>query len=75
MHRATVGFIIKHTFYVQISFPENSAVYEIMWKKYGAAKQVTDGNIKRRMLIARYLSKSTNTHSEYVILIAFPWQQ
>ena len=28
-----------------------------------------------RMLIARWIPKATNTHSEYVILIAFPPQQ
>jgi len=28
-----------------------------------------------RMLIARWILKATNTHSEYVILIAFPLQQ
>jgi hypothetical protein len=28
-------------------FPENRPVYEIMWKKYGTARQVIDGNITR----------------------------
>jgi hypothetical protein len=33
----------KHTFHVQyIFFPENRAVYEIMWKKYCTSWQVTD---------------------------------
>ena len=29
----------------------------------------------RRMRIPCWITKATNTHSEYVILIAFPWQQ
>ena len=28
-----------------------------------------------RMSIARWIPKVTNTHSEYAILIAFPWKQ
>jgi hypothetical protein len=31
--------------------------------------------IKWRMRIARWIPKATNTHSEYVILIAFPLKQ
>ena len=54
-------------------FRENLAVYEIMWK-----------NIVERgrslmtiwcMRIACWISKATNTHSQYVILVAFPLQQ
>jgi len=37
---------IKHTFYVQyIFFFDNRAIYEIMWRKYSKAGQVTDDNI------------------------------
>ena len=46
-----------------------------MWEKYFSARQVTDGNIIRRMRIACWIPKATNTHSVYVILIAFPLQQ
>jgi hypothetical protein len=54
-------------------FPlENNAFYEIMWKN----------NVERgwpqiiwRMRIACWMPKATDTHSEYVILIAFPLQQ
>ena len=35
----------------------------------------TDDNIKRRMCCASWTTKATDKHSEYVILIAFPWQQ
>ena len=32
--------------------PENRAVYDIIWKKYGTARHATDDNIIRRMRIA-----------------------
>jgi hypothetical protein len=44
-------------------------------EKYGTARQPTDDNIIRRMRFARCITKTTDTHSEYVILIAFPRQQ
>jgi hypothetical protein len=44
-------------------------------EKYGRARQATDDNITRRMRFACWITKATNTHSEYVILIAFPRQQ
>ena len=44
-------------------------------EKYGTAGQATDDNIIRRMRFARWSMKATNTHSEYVILFAFPRQQ
>ena len=34
--------------------------------------QNTDNNVTRRMRIACWIHKATNTHSEYVILNAFP---
>jgi hypothetical protein len=43
--------------------------------KYGRPRQATDNNITRRMRFACWITKSTDTHSEYVILIAFPRQQ
>ena len=33
---------------VNLFYPENRTVYEIMWKKYCTAVQATDDNIKRR---------------------------
>ena len=44
-------------------------------EKYGTARQATHDNIIRRMRIACWITKATDTHSEYVILIAFPRQQ
>jgi len=57
-----------------------------MWKKYRRAGQATYDNMAHahcmldnmtiwRMRIACWITKATNTHSEYVILIAFPVQQ
>jgi len=44
-------------------------------EKYGEFGQVTDDNITRSMDIACWTPKATDTHSEYVILIAFTVQQ
>jgi hypothetical protein len=52
-------------------FSENGAVYEYV-EKYGTARQATDDNIIQRMRFACWITKATDTHSEYVILIAFP---
>jgi hypothetical protein len=41
-------------------------------EKYGRARQATDDNIIR---FACWITKATDTLSEYVILIAFPRQQ
>jgi hypothetical protein len=38
-------------------------------EKYGRARQATDGNIIRRMRFACWVTKATDTHSEYVILL------
>jgi hypothetical protein len=44
-------------------------------EKYGTAGQATDDNIMRRMRFECRTTKATNTHSEYVVLIAFALQQ
>jgi hypothetical protein len=43
-------------------------------EKYGRAGQATDDSIIWRMCFACWITKATDTHSEYVILIAFMWQ-
>jgi len=43
--------------------------------KYCREEQVTDGNTIRGMRFAYGTSKATDTHSEYVIIIACPRQQ
>jgi len=40
-------------------------------EKYGTSTRATDDNIIWRMRFAFWVTKATNTHSEYVILIAF----
>ena len=44
-------------------------------EKCRTARQATDEFITRHMRIARWIFKATNTHSEYLILTAFPLQQ
>jgi hypothetical protein len=51
-------------------FSENVAICEIMWKNI-----VTLHMTVWRMRIACWVPKATNTHSQYVILVAFPLQQ
>ena len=46
----------------------------VLWNnvdKYATDRQATHYNIKRRMRIAFWINKANDTHSEYVILIAF----
>jgi len=70
---AVVEEIKTHILHSVTSFIENHAVYEIMWKNIvqPGRPQMT----VRRMHIALYITKVTNTHSEYVILGAYPLQQ
>ena len=42
---------------------------------YGTARQATEDSITGRKRVARSIIKATDTHSECVIHIAFPWQQ
>jgi hypothetical protein len=44
-------------------------------EKYGRGRPATDDNITRRMRFSCWITKATDTHLEYVILIAFPRQQ
>jgi hypothetical protein len=59
----------QNTFYAQLLSFENRAVYEIVLKKDYTA------DIIQCMCIACWIPKSTDTRSEYVILINFPLQQ
>jgi len=43
-------------------------------EKCGRARQATDGNIIGCMRIACWITKATDTHSEYVIFIALTRQ-
>jgi hypothetical protein len=42
---------------------------------YSSARQATDDNMIRRMRFACWIADARNTHSEYLMLIAFPRQQ
>jgi len=52
---------------------ENRVINEILWKN--TVELDTPQMTIRRMRIACWVAKATNTHSEYVMLIAFPLQQ
>ena len=45
----------------QPPLPQNVAVYEIKWKKYGTAGQATDDNIIRRMRVVYWINKNHTT--------------
>ena len=44
-------------------------------EKCDRARQDTGDSIMQHLLIACWITEATNTLSEYVILVAFPWQQ
>jgi hypothetical protein len=52
---------------------KNRPVYEIMWKN--VVERGEPQMTIRRMRIACWILKATNTHSQDVTLIAFPLQQ
>ena len=64
---------IKTCILLSVIFFFNCAVYEIMWKNIVELNrpQVTVWH----MCIACWIPKTANTHSEYVVLTAFPLQQ
>jgi hypothetical protein len=57
-----------------VTFTENRTVYEKIWKNMADPDRPRI-TIMQCMLIACQITKATNTHSEYVKLIAFPRQQ
>jgi hypothetical protein len=59
----------QNTHLRSITFFENRAIYEIMWKNI--AEPDRPQKTIWCMSIAWWITKGTNTHSEYVILIAF----
>jgi hypothetical protein len=65
--------IKTHFVFSKFFFPENRVVCEIMWKNI-VQPDMTQMTV-RRMHIACWISKATDTHSEYVIFIALPLQQ
>jgi hypothetical protein len=61
------------TFYIYIFF-KSYLLWDNM-EKYGTAGQATDENTIQHMRISYWITKATDTHWEYVLLIAFPRQQ
>ena len=59
--------------FCSVTFPENYAIHEIMWKNI--AEPYQSQMTIWRMCVACWIPKATNTRSQYVTLIAFPMQQ
>jgi hypothetical protein len=55
-------------------FSENCAICEKNVEKRGTARNAADESVVQSMHIACWITKATNTHTEYVILIDFPLQ-
>jgi hypothetical protein len=51
---------------------ENRAIHDIMWKNI--VERGSPHMTIRRMRIALWIPKATDTHTEYVIVIVFPLQ-
>jgi hypothetical protein len=60
-------FVFENFFPKILSFMRNV-------EKYGTAGQVTDNNKIWHVCFPCWITKAKETHSIYVILIAFPWQ-
>jgi hypothetical protein len=59
-----------------IHFSNNRASCPLRYvEKYGTARQDTNYNVTWCMRFACWITKATDTQSEYVILIACPQQQ
>jgi hypothetical protein len=64
----------KNTHFVFTNFfPEDRAVYEIMWEN--TVQPDRSHMTTWRMRIACWIPKATDTHSEFVIHFAFPLQR
>ena len=44
-------------------------------ERYSGDRQVTDADIIWSMVFVCWVTKATDTHSEYVIIIVFPMQE
>jgi len=63
----------QNTFYVQLYFPENRAVCEIMGRSIVEPDRLQ--MMIWRLCIAGWVRKATNTYTQYVMLIAFSLHQ
>jgi hypothetical protein len=66
-----VGKIMTHMFYSTTFFPQIVPRMDDA-KKNSRADQTTGENMTRLIRITRWISKVTNPHSEYEVLLAFP---
>jgi hypothetical protein len=76
MRNVSYKFVEKnetHLVFSNFFFFENHAAYEILLKN--TADPDTPQKTTLRIRIACWIPVATNTHSEYVILIAFPPQK
>jgi hypothetical protein len=65
---------VKHTLHVQLTFSlEKRAIHEIKWKNM--VELVRPQMAIWCMRIVCCIPKTTNTHSEYIIIIDFSFQQ
>ena len=58
-----------------LSFFQKIVPFKNNVAKYGPVRQAADGNMIRRMRVACLITKATDIHTEYVIIIAFLRQQ
>jgi hypothetical protein len=62
----------KHNFmFIHFFFRKCLLLHNV--EKYDKTGEATDGIVTRRMRFEWPIIKATDTHSEYVILIDFPW--
>jgi hypothetical protein len=65
---------IKTLFFCSITFLRKSFLLKDNVEKYGRSRQATDNSIVRHLGFTDWITEATDTHSEYVILIALPRQ-
>ena len=66
LQKKAVGELKTHVVYLLTFFRKSSRLWENV-EKYCKAGQATDDNM--RMRFARWITKATETHAEYVILV------
>ena len=69
MENQNIHFMLNNFFFF---FNKNRAFYETLWENVMRAREATDDNIILRT--AYWIAKYTDTHLEYVILLASPQQ-
>ena len=76
MFQTKVGEKLKaHILCAIMFFPQKLCRLRDNVEKYGTTRQATDDNMVQCMHFACWITKATDTHSECVILFAFPWYQ